>query len=182
MVIQCLFQLIPYYIEKDPLYREKLYTISILVHHARKPISDNSLMALLKHIRTSITAILLITILTITVTTSIQPVFAPRSCAGCGDFLKLTAEFENTIINLIIETEGSGEPPVRDFLKSTGQFKRDIINSVLAGHDIAGDPTIPNLVEKYGFSVVVDPEDPIITPVILNYQNHLLNLFSLGTR
>ena len=83
---------------------------------------------------------------------------APRSCAGCGDFLKLTTQIENTIINLISETEGTSEPPVRDFLKSTGQFKRDIINSVLAGHDIAGDHTIPNLVEKYGFLVVVDPE------------------------
>ena len=108
--------------------------------------------------------------------------FAARSCAGCGDFLKLTAQFENTIINLISKTEGTGEHPVRDFLKSTGQFKRDIINSVLAGHDIAGDPIIPNLVEKYGFLVVVDPEDPIITPVILNYQNYVFDLFGLGSR
>ena len=40
-------------------------------------------MAILKHIRTSITAILLIATITITVTTSVQPVFAPRPCVGC---------------------------------------------------------------------------------------------------
>ena len=57
-----------------------------------------SLTALLKHIRTSIAAILLITTLMITVTTSIQPVFAPRECGNCGEFLKLTAQFEKAVI------------------------------------------------------------------------------------
>ena len=96
------------------------------------------------------------------------------------DFVKLTEQFENNIINLITDSEGSGEPPLGKFLKSTGQFKRDIINSVLAEHDMPGIPQSLTWWKRYGFSVVVDPEDPIISPVILNYQNSVLVLFGLG--
>lgn len=141
-------------------------------------------MDLLKHIKTPITAIVVIATLMISsvATLNLQQAsafgFVERQ--KITEFVILTEQFENNIINLITDTEGSGEPPLGKFLKSTGQFKRDIVNSVLAGHDIPGDPTIPNLVEKYGFSVVVDPEDPIISPVILNYQNRVLVLFGVG--
>jgi hypothetical protein len=84
-------------------------------------------MAILKHIRTSITAILLITTLMITVTTSIQPVFAPRTCAGCGEFLKLTAQFEKAII-------GAVSPPdpdkIAQFRQLTGQADTECHNMV----------------------------------------------------
>jgi len=39
-----------------------------------------------------------VTIVTI-VTTSTQQVYAPRSCAGCAEFQKLTDEFENKVLN-----------------------------------------------------------------------------------
>ena len=45
--------------------------------YIQKSINVNFAMVVSKHIRTAITAILLIAILTITVTTSIQSVFAP---------------------------------------------------------------------------------------------------------
>ena len=45
----------------------------------------------MKYTWTAMTAILLTTTKMITVTTSIQPVFTPRGCAGCGDFPKLTS-------------------------------------------------------------------------------------------
>ena len=39
-----------------------------------------------------------LTIVTI-VTTSTQQVYAPRQCAGCAEFQKLTDEFENKVLN-----------------------------------------------------------------------------------
>ena len=33
------------------------------------------------------------------VTTSAQQVYAPRTCAGCAEFQKLTDEFENKVLN-----------------------------------------------------------------------------------
>ena len=48
-----------------------------------------------------------VTIVTI-VTTSTQQVYAPRSCAGCAEFQKLTDEFENKVLNTAL---GSPEEP-----------------------------------------------------------------------
>jgi len=42
-----------------------------------------------------------VTIVTI-VTTSTQQVYAPRSCAGCAEFQKLTNEFEKDILDTAI--------------------------------------------------------------------------------
>ena len=42
-----------------------------------------------------------VTIVTI-VTTSTQQVYAPRSCAGCVEFQKLTDEFENKVLNTVL--------------------------------------------------------------------------------
>ena len=39
-----------------------------------------------------------VTIITI-VTMSTQQVYAPRDCAGCAQFQKLTDEFENKVLN-----------------------------------------------------------------------------------
>jgi hypothetical protein len=75
-----------------------IYTLDISTS-CSKTYSVNSLTTILKHIRTSTTTILLIATITITVTTSIQPVFAPRGCSGCGDFTKLTGEFVQKVIN-----------------------------------------------------------------------------------
>ena len=88
-------------------------------------------MAILKHIRTSITAILLITMLTITVTTSIQPIFAPRDCAGCAEFRILTGEFVQKIIN---NQQSPNSDSVGQFRILTTQFERDVINAVLNDH------------------------------------------------
>ena len=66
---------------------------------------------------TTITVILLVALLTITVTTSIQPVFAPRSCAGCiGDFQKLTGGFIVSVAKAI------GDPNIRS--RSSPTFSR----------------------------------------------------------
>ena len=39
-----------------------------------------------------------VTIVTV-VTTSTQQVYAPRDCAGCAEFQKLTDEFESKVLN-----------------------------------------------------------------------------------
>ncbi|MGA9909827.1 MAG: hypothetical protein WBP84_06425 [Nitrososphaeraceae archaeon] len=75
-------------------------------------------MVILELIRASITAILLITTIMITITTNIQPVFAPGDCGNCGAFLKLTAQFEKAVI-------GATAPPepekIGQFRQLTGQ-------------------------------------------------------------
>ena len=70
----------------------------ILVHHARKPISANNVMAILKQIRTSIATILVIATLMISsmATLNLQQAsafgFVERQ--QIGEFQKLTALFE----------------------------------------------------------------------------------------
>lgn len=71
---------------------------------------------------------MLITTITITVTTSIQYVFAPRTCTGCGEFLKVTAKFEKAIIGAISPPEPE---KIAQFRQLTGQLKTDVINAVL---------------------------------------------------
>lgn len=99
-------------------------------------------MAILKHIRTSIPVLLLITILTITVTTSIQPVFAPRECPGCAEFRILTGEFVQKIIN---NQQSPNSDSLGQFRILTTQFERDVINAVINDHL----SLIPGLVSDY---------------------------------
>jgi len=106
----------------------------------------------------------------ITVTTSIQPVFAPRECGNCGEFLKLTAQFEKAVIGAVAPPEGD---KMAQFRQLTGQWKTDVINAVLQpppnGDKIAefhkvytdgvlriflgGPDTIPELLQDYGRNV-----------------------------
>ena len=125
---------------------------------------------------TTITAILLVALLTITVTTSIQPVFAPRSCAGCiGDFQKLTGEFVVSVAKVIGDPNLSQGPAphLTEFRKLTAQFERDVINAVISNppepdrifgllnsYDdgverifLGGPDTIPGLLQDYGRNV-----------------------------
>jgi hypothetical protein len=102
-------------------------------------------MVILEHIRASITAILLITPIMITITTNIQPVFAPGDCGNCGAFLKLTAQIEKAVI-------GANDPPepekIGQFRQLTGQWKSDVINAVLQSPP---EPDkIPELLQDYG--------------------------------
>jgi hypothetical protein len=136
-------------------------------------------MALLKHIRTSITAILLITTLTITVTTSIQPVFAPRQCGGCGAFLELTAQFEKAVI-------GAQTPPEPDkiaqFRQLTGQFKSDVINAVLQSPP---EPErILGLLNSYddGVERIFLGGPDTIQGLLDAYSQGVIEIFGLGPR
>jgi hypothetical protein len=127
----------------------------------------------------SITAILLITTLTITVTTNIQPVFAPRTCGQCGLFLKLTAQFEKAVI-------GAVQPPEPDkigqFRQLTGQFKSDVINAVLS------NPPEPDkifgLLNSYDDGVErIFLGGPDTIPVLLqDYGRNVFEVFGLGPR
>ena len=56
--------------------------------HVMKPLTYPSLLAIL----TALTIIGMVTI-------STQQVFAPRTCAGCAQFQKLTDEFENNVLD-----------------------------------------------------------------------------------
>ena len=111
----------------------------------------------------------------ITLTISIQPVFAPRECGNCGLFLKLTAQFEKAVINSISNPEISPQPHLsQDFIKLTGEFKTDVINAVLQSppepdeilrlHGVyadkvlaiflGGPDAIPELLEAYSQGVI----------------------------
>jgi hypothetical protein len=133
----------------------------------------------LKHIRMSITAILLITTLTITVTTSIQPVFAPRQCGGCGAFLELTSQFEKAVI-------GAQNPPEPDkiaqFRQLTGQFKCDVINAVLVSPP---EPErILGLLNSYndGVERIFLGGPDTIQGLLDAYNQGVIEIFGLGPR
>ena len=131
-------------------------------------------MALLKYIRASITAILLIATLMISTVTTLNlqqaSAFGFVERQQITDFLKLTAQFEKAVI-------GFQSPPDPDkigqFRQLTGQFKTDVISAVLVSppepekipefHKVytdgvlriflGGPDTIPELLQDYGRNV-----------------------------
>lgn len=135
-------------------------------------------MIVLKHIRTFITVIVLIAILTITVTTSIKPVFAPRTCAGCGEFLKVTAQFEKAVISATAPPEPE---KIAQFRQLTGQWKTNVINAVLQ------NPPEPDKIlrfqEVYADKVLAiflsGPDS--ISGLLDDYNQGVKEIFDLGT-
>ena len=99
-------------------------------------------MVILELIRASITAILLITTIMITITTNIQPVFAPGDCGNCGAFLKLTAQFEKAVI-------GATAPPEPDKIPEFHKVYTDGVSRIFLG----GPDTNPELLQDYGQNV-----------------------------
>ena len=56
------------------------------------------------------------------VTTSAQQVYAPRTCAGCAEFQKLTDEFEKNVIDA-----ASVSPPDPDRIQTLlGEYSADV--------------------------------------------------------
>ena len=131
-------------------------------------------MALLKYIRASITAILLIATLMISSVTTLNlqqaSAFGFVERQQITDFLKLTAQFEKAVIGF----QSPPEPEkIGQFRQLTGQFKTDVINAVLVSppepekipefHKVytdgvlriflGGPDTIPELLQDYGRNV-----------------------------
>jgi hypothetical protein len=67
------------------------------------------------------------------VTISIQQVFAPRTCAGCTAFKKLTHEFEKNVIDAIGDPNEGPEPHLTELLQAYNQDVQQIF---------IGDPAI----------------------------------------
>jgi hypothetical protein len=57
---------------------------------------------------TSILAILATVTIVGMLTINTQHVFAPRDCAGCAEFQKLTDEFENNVLNTAAKNDTAG--------------------------------------------------------------------------
>jgi hypothetical protein len=132
-------------------------------------------MALLKQIRTSIMAIVLITTLMITVTTSIQPVSAPRGCGSCiTEFQILTRSF-GADAGKIILTEHSF--PISKFIQLNLKFEKNVIKAVYAGQ-LPRDSTIPDLIIQYGNDLLnLHPPDAV-KQLLLAYQQDLTLVFA----
>ena len=63
-----------------------------------------------------------ITIVTI-VTMSVQQVYAPRTCAGCAEFQKLTDEFEKNVLDA-----ASVNPPDPDRIQTLlGEYSDEVM-------------------------------------------------------
>ena len=63
-----------------------------------------------------------ITIVTI-VTMSVQQVYAPRTCAGCAEFQKLTDEFEKNVLDA-----ASTQPPDQDRIQTLlGEYSDEVL-------------------------------------------------------
>lgn len=112
----------------------------------------------------------------ITVTTSIQPVFAPRGCGSCiTQFEKLTRSFGADAGKIILSSHSI---PISQFVQLNLQFTKDIIKAVYDGQ---GSPpeirVIPNLVSKYGDDLEkLNPPAPVI-PLLRTYQQDVLDIF-----
>ena len=81
---------------------------------------------------------LVLVAVTMILTMAVQPAFAPRGCSGCGEFLKLTAQFERdvgqSILEFAVENQPNNAQAYSEFKKLTAQFKTDVINAVLVGN------------------------------------------------
>jgi hypothetical protein len=85
------------------------------------------------------------------VTVGMQQTYAPRTCAGCGEFKKLTHEYEKNVINAI----GDPSPGPRELLSAYV----DDVNRIFLG----GPDTIPGLAEQYQsalLAVFTQPPEP----------------------
>ena len=105
-------------------------------------------MALLKHICTSITAILFITTLSITVESSIQSVLAttaPPEGDKTSQFRQLTGQFKTDIIDAELVAPPEGDKVLR-LLNAYG----DGVERIFLG----GPDTIPGLLEQYQQAVL----------------------------
>ena len=68
--------------------------------------------------------------------------------------------------------------PVAPFVKLTTHFEKDVIKAIYAGHTLPQDPTIPNLVKKYGHEVSnLAPPDAVI-PLLETYKLNVLDIFN----
>jgi hypothetical protein len=57
----------------------------------------------MKPLYTSVLAILATVTIVGMLTINVQQVFAPRECPGCGEFKKLTTEFEKDVLSQVTE-------------------------------------------------------------------------------
>ena len=92
----------------------------------------------MKSLTTPLLAIVTAAVVIGMVTVGIQQVYAPRGCSGCGDFLKLTAQFERdvgqSILEFAVENHPNNAQAYPEFKKLTAQFKTDVINAALVGN------------------------------------------------
>jgi hypothetical protein len=88
------------------------------------------------------------------VTSNVQQVYAPRDCAGCVEFKKLTHEFEKNVIGDPNISQGPA-PHLRELLDA---YAQDVMRIFLGGPD-----TIPELLATYQQEVLAvfqAPPDP----------------------
>jgi hypothetical protein len=140
-------------------------------------------MAILKQIRTSITAILLIATLVISsvATLNLQQAsafgFVERQ--QIGEFQKLTAQFEKAVISSVNPPEPD---KIAQFRQLTGQWQSDVINAVLQ------NPPEPDKILRL-HSVYADKVlaiflgGPDTIPELLDaYSQGVIEIFELGPR
>ena len=111
--------------------------------------------------------------MSLTVTTSIQPVFAPRTCCRfIAQFEKLTESFMSDVLRLI------PPDPISPFVKLTTPFDKDVTKAIYAGHASSpDDPLILNLVRKYQYEVSHTSLPDRIFPILETYELDALKIF-----
>jgi hypothetical protein len=82
-----------------------------------------------------------------------QQAYAPRECPGCGEFKKLTREFEKAVIGAV------GNPDTSTTIRVlAGEYSEEAEPLLLGGPD-----TLPRLLEQYQqevLEVFQNPPDP----------------------
>jgi hypothetical protein len=89
------------------------------------------------------------------VTVGMQQTYATRDCPDCGEFKKMTHEFEKSVIGLVGNPDEGPQPHLRELLDA---YAQDVNRIFLGGPD-----TIPGLLEQYQqavLAVFVQPPEP----------------------
>ena len=106
----------------------------------------------MKSLSTPLLAIVTAAVVIGMVTVSIQQVYAPRTCAGCVQFKKLTHEFEKNVIDAIGDPNEGPQPHLRELLSAYV----DDVNRIFLG----GPDTLPELLAQYQQEVLAVFQSP----------------------
>jgi hypothetical protein len=130
----------------------------------------------------SVLAILVTVTILGMMTIGTQQVFAPRDCADCGEFKKLTSEFEKDVISSIVDqnskTSHAEESSIQDFKQITKEFQKEMLKTV-EFRNVTGGGLLdkPEFVDTYSEDVLrIFPNGPV--PALLEtYLGNVAEIF-----
>jgi hypothetical protein len=106
---------------------------------------------------TTLLAILVSGAITGIITLNVQQVYAPRSCAGCVEFKKLTHELEKNVIDLIGDPNQGPQPHLRELLDT---FDQKVVRLLFTDPWLDQVRTLLQTYEQDVLAVFTQPPEP----------------------